>query len=98
MPKQLLSELKKIAFKMENIEVASSLTASRYIRSESSVHNYSLECRQLFDSLREENLGMLFVYTPQSQRAVFANSLFKTWTGYGVEDFLKMDEDVVVSG
>lgn len=83
---------------MENIEVASSLTASRYIRSESSVHNYSLECRQLFDSLREENLGMLFVYTPQSQRAVFANSLFKTWTGYGVEDFLKMDEDVVVSG
>ncbi|QEM74291.1 hypothetical protein DZK34_05130 [Chlamydia abortus] len=98
LPKQLLSELKKIAFKMENIEAASSLTASRYIRSESSVHNYSLECRQLFDNLREENLGMLFVYAPQSQRAVFANSLFKTWTGYGVEDFLKMDEDVVISG
>ncbi|WP_375793774.1 hypothetical protein O1W69_01590 [Chlamydia sp. 12-01] len=98
LPKQLFSELKKIAFKVENAEAASSLTASRYIRSESSVHNYSLECRQLFDNLREENLGMLFVYAPQSQRAVFANSLFKTWTGYGVEDFLNADGDVIISG
>ncbi|BAE80783.1 conserved hypothetical protein [Chlamydia felis Fe/C-56] len=98
LPKQLLSELKKIAFKVENAEAASSLTTSRYIRSESSVHNYSLECRQLFDNLREENLGMLFVYSSQSQRAVFANSLFKTWTGYGVEDFLHADGDLVVSG
>ncbi|WP_348663457.1 hypothetical protein [Chlamydia vaughanii] len=98
LPQQLLSELKKIAFRVENAEAASSLTASRYIRSESSICNYSLECRQLFDSLREENLGMLFVYAPRSKRAVFANSLFKTWTGYGVEDFLTMDGDVVVSG
>ncbi|QVE49522.1 hypothetical protein SBV42_01960 [Chlamydia crocodili] len=98
LPKQLLSELKKIAFKVENAEAASSLTASRYIRSESSIHNYSLECRQLFDNLREEGLGMLFVYAPQSQRAVFANSLFKTWTGYGVEDFLNTDSDIIISG
>ncbi|EPP36215.1 hypothetical protein BOKEGFJH_00759 [Chlamydia avium] len=97
-PNQLLSELKKIAFKVENTEAASSLTASRYIRSESSVRNYSLECRQLFDSLREENFGMLFVYAPQTRRAVFANSLFKVWTGHGVEDFFAMDEDIVVSG
>lgn len=98
LPNQLLLELKKIAFKAENTEAASSLTASRYIRSESSVRNYSLECRQLFDSLREENFGMLFVYAPKSKRAVFANSLFKVWTGHGVEDFFTMDEDLVVSG
>ncbi|ANH78558.1 hypothetical protein [Candidatus Chlamydia sanziniae] len=98
LPTQLSNELKKIAFKAENIEAASSLTASRYLRTDSNIHNYSLECRQLFDSLREENLGMLFIYAPQSQRAVFANSLFKTWTGCGVEDFFKMDSDIVVSG
>lgn len=98
LPSQLLLELKKIAFKVENTEAASSLTASRYIRSESSVRNYSLECRQLFDSLREESLGMLFVYSPHAKRAVFANSLFKVWTGHGIEDFFAMDEDIVVSG
>ncbi|WP_100934395.1 hypothetical protein [Candidatus Chlamydia corallus] len=95
---QLSSELKKIAFKAENIEAASSLTASRYLHTDTSLHNYSLECRQLFDSLREENLGMLFVYARQSQRAVFANALFKMWTGYCVEDFLKFGSDIVISG
>ncbi|SPN73870.1 Uncharacterised protein family (UPF0242) [Chlamydia serpentis] len=95
---QLSNELKKIAFKAENIEAASSLTASRYIHRDTTLHNYSLECRQLFDSLREENLGMLFVYARQSQKAVFANTLFKAWTGYCVEDFLKFDSDIVISG
>lgn len=98
LPQQILAELKTIAFRVENAQAASSLTASRYVRLESSVHNYSLECRQLFDSLREENLGMLFIYAPNSRRAVFANSLFKAWTGYGVEDFLTMGNDIVVSG
>ncbi|WP_201456475.1 hypothetical protein [Chlamydia sp. 17-3921] len=97
LPSQLSNELKKIAFKIENIEVASSLTASRYMSTESTIHNYALECRELFDNLREENLGMLFVYAPQSRRAVFANSLFKTWTGYGIEDFFEND-GVVISG
>ncbi|AGW38425.1 hypothetical protein CPE1_0958 [Chlamydia pecorum PV3056/3] len=94
-PSQISYELKKIVFKAENIEAASSLTASRYMNNEVGIRNYSLECRELFDGLREESLGMVFIYAPQSRRAVFANSLFKTWTGYSVEDFFKNDGIVV---
>ncbi|EPP34867.1 hypothetical protein CP10139811_0696 [Chlamydia ibidis] len=95
---QLLLELKKIAFKVENAGATTSLTASRYLHTDTGIQNYSLECRQLFENLREENLGMIFIYSKKSRRHVFANSLFKTWTGHSVEDFLNTNEGVVVSG
>lgn len=41
---------------------------------------------------------MLFIYSPEMQRAVFGNTLFRNWTGYSVEEFLKTGSDVVVSG
>ncbi|AAF39699.1 hypothetical protein C6H88_04680 [Chlamydia muridarum str. Nigg] len=95
---QLVLEFRKIVFRVETTEAADSLTALRYTRTDPSAHNYSLACRQLFDDLREENLGMLFIYAPFAQRVLFANALFKDWTGHGLEDFLNKEGDVVLEG
>lgn len=95
---QLVLEFRKIVFRVETTEAADSLTALRYTRTDPSAHNYSLACRQLFDGLREENLGMLFIYAPFAQRVLFANALFNDWTGYGLEDFLNRESDVVLEG
>ena len=95
---QLVLEFRKIVFRVETTEAADSLTALRYTRTDPTAHNYSLACRQLFDGLREENLGMLFIYAPFARRILFANALFKDWTGYGLEDFLNGDNDVILEG
>ena len=95
---QLVQEFRKIVFRVETTEAADSLTALRYTRTDPAAHNYSLACRQLFDGLREESLGMLFIYAPFARRVLFANALFTDWTGYGLEDFLNKDGDVVLEG
>ncbi len=96
LPYRLSSELKKIASRIENTEIAVPLMANLSLASSLPIHNHSLAYRQLFDGLREEDCGMLFIYAPQSQRPIFGNTLFKDWTGYGVEDFV--EGGVIISG
>lgn len=91
---KLLNDLKQMAFKIENIHVPSSM-AEFY--EEPLVHYHSLECRQLFDVLREEELGLLFIYCPCNQRVIFAHPLFREWTGYHGGEFFSQREKIIVS-
>lgn len=88
---QLLNNLKQIAFKIENIRSSLSFTQDTGLP----VHNYVLEHRQLLDFLRDEQLGMLFIYSSHKKRLLFSHQLFKDWTGYHGEDFFKFKDKII---
>lgn len=91
---KLLNDLKATAFKLENF-------CEAFLRGKGeerfSAHPYSLECRQIFSSLREESSGLVFIYCSRTSSVIFAHPLFKEWTGYHGGDFFAQREKIIVS-
>lgn len=63
-----------------------------------SLESYALDQRLLFDALREETTGIIFVYSQIENRLVFANNYTKTALHISPEKMIKEFQDLVVEG
>ncbi len=64
----------------------------------SSANQYAIDLRPLFDHLREETGGILFVYSQFENRFLFVNSMVKNTLGWSGEKFMKDFSQIVVAG
>lgn len=76
------------------IGIAHKLMGTNYYGSETSrywefIPHYTIDQRQLFDNLSNENGGLIFVYSPKESRVLFANSQSKNLLGWSSEKFLQ---------
>lgn len=63
-----------------------------------SLESYAIDLRYLFDSLREEPSGILFVYSRKEGKILFVNSQAKTLLGWSPEKLKQDFAQLVVSG
>lgn len=54
-----------------------------------SFDSYALDLRRLFDLIREETAGIIFVWSPIERKMLFCNNYVKTLLGFSPEKFLK---------
>lgn len=52
-------------------------------------HNYAIDLRRLFDSLRSENASVVLVYSPKEDRLLFVNNQSKNVFGWNSEKFVQ---------
>ncbi|WP_194843771.1 hypothetical protein [Candidatus Clavichlamydia salmonicola] len=88
------------------ISKAEGFTGENYLSSEGKIprfldiplNNRSIECRQLFDILKDDNTGIIFIYSKEERKMLFVNNLFKTILGWPLEKFLKEYPHIMQNG
>jgi PAS domain-containing protein len=60
--------------------------------------SYALDFRRLFESLRDETAGILFVYSPHEGKLLFVNQHVKTLLGWTPEKLIKDFPGLLVNG
>lgn len=86
------------------IDIAQKMTgAGHYLSNhtrfrELTVDNYTLDLRRLFDSLRSENMGTVFFYSPKENKLLFVNSQTKNLIGWSSEKFVQNFFDIIQPG
>jgi len=51
--------------------------------------SYAIDLRRLFDSFREETVGIVFIYSKGEDKFLFVNNMVKSLLGWGAEKFMK---------
>ncbi len=54
-----------------------------------SFESYAIDQRRLFDTFRDETVGIIFVYSLKEERFLFINNLVRTVLGWSSEKFMK---------
>lgn len=54
-----------------------------------SFDSYAIDLRRLFDSFREETIGIIFVYSQMEEKFLFINNFVRTVLGWSSEKFMK---------
>jgi hypothetical protein len=62
------------------------------------INNYTLDLRRLFDSLRSENAGVVFVYSQKENKLLFTNNVVKNVLGWSPEKFTQDFQEIVQDG
>ncbi len=65
---------------------------------DSSVNRYAIDLRPLFDHLREESSGLVFVYSQFESKLLFVNKAVKNLLGWCGEKFIKDFQELIVQG
>lgn len=63
-----------------------------------SVDTYAIDLRRFFDTLREENSHVLFVYSQMEQKLLFVNNHVRTVLGWNPDKFIKDFPQLVEDG
>ncbi len=63
-----------------------------------SMESYAVDKRRLFDSFRDENSGIVLIFSPQEQRFLFVNEQVKRVLGWSPEKFMNAFPELVSSG
>lgn len=86
------------------IQIAQKITGSNYYGNESSKFwelsspHFAIDQRRLFDSLKEENAGIILVYSPRENKPIFVNNQVKHVLGWGPEKFLQDFHTIMQDG
>lgn len=65
---------------------------------DSAMHRYAIDLRPLFDNLRDESSGLIFVYSQVEDKFLFVNKIIKNILGWSGEKFMKDFEELVSQG
>lgn len=83
------------------IDTAQKLTGANYYGGEGmrhrdfSPHNYTIDLRRLFDSLRSENASLVLVYSQKDDKLLFVNNQSRTLLGWSSEKFIQDFQSII---
>ncbi|MCP5468930.1 MAG: hypothetical protein H7A36_00285 [Chlamydiales bacterium] len=88
------------------VEVAESFTGADHLgymdgrepRFLDSSNSYAIDLRRLFDALRDETVGILFLFSMSEKKILFANNYVKSLLGCSPEKFVKDFPHLVKAG
>ncbi len=86
------------------IHMAQKFTGARYYGNELSRYrelslpHYTIDQRRLFDSLRQETDGLIFVYSQQEQKLLFINNQSKILLGWSPEKMIEDFPNIIQEG
>lgn len=86
------------------IDIAQKLAGVNYYGSEGmrhrelSPHNYAIDLRRLFDSLRSESGALVLVYSQKEDKLLFVNNQSKDLLGWSPEKFVQDFQSIVQKG
>ncbi len=70
--------------------------SARYL--DLSFESYAIDLRRLFDRLRDETTGIIFVYSQTEGRFLFINNLVKNYLGWSADKFMKDFPQLIEAG
>jgi len=80
------------------IDKAEHLTGAEHLGGRFGIENLAIDQRRLYDQLRDETAGMIFIYSPADKKFVFVNNAVKTLLGWGSDTFMKDFPRLVTGG
>lgn len=85
------------------VELAESFTGATHLggkepRFLDNSNSYTIDLRRLFDALRDEMTGIIFLFSMSEKKILFANNCVKNLLGYSSEKFVKDFPHLVKAG
>lgn len=86
------------------VDIAQKLAGVNYYGAEGmrhrefSPHNYAIDLRRLFDSLRSENGALVLVYSQKEDKLLFVNNQSKDLLGWSPEKFVQDFQAIIQKG